>query len=409
MQRLLLVVAMLSACIAGGAITVQKLTKTDGDVLYGYISSQNPNTGEYVFMADSSKNAIYRNGSQKVRLKWDEIDSVEYKPQADGVTSGLVREYFSNGLPSVRGILLMQNYRDGNYVKIQGNEGTQLRSLANVIKIKTFALNSSHSIIEQAQLLDIVEKKGGMMVGPGVIVERNFEKEDPDKYYVVVKTKDDTTHTVYVKDIKCFHSVVNQDYKTFDIVKLKPGEMRVNGIEVGKALPRFPRHGSRKYMMEDQKEGNLTHVYYLTTDPDKFVIANVYQPEKDDDVVSLEASSDTCSITFEANDADMADRLSVGMVSGGVRLDEKESTMKVRDDKFNSPAKAMSFDKDNASCTTQYKFTVVKPVRAAMPDGKSYHFIFLKEKGENGSVIPVEILWQDTGRGDTASKGKRQK
>lgn len=431
MFRKIICAAALSllACLPSKAIIVQQLVKTNGDKLFGFICSQDPAAGKIVFRADSAVetvNKVFNMGGRQVvvmgndlmqvkivrqgddgravceigtrhdvEVKWDEIKAVYAIPNSEKNTiSGLEREYTTYNGDVYRGQFQSQVYGDNSRVTLRTDDKREQSVLLNnVAMYKTIPANASQPVIEQAKLTDVIELKDGQVMS-GVIVERNYENENADSFYVVLQERK-KQEKVFFNQIKRFRAEVNSSYKPYIMHTLKSGEIMVNGNMVDGRLLSLTRPFSAE-QAEIMKNENEAFVYMTQRAGNVLRQAiGAYLPSSND-FVHLKATGDSCMVTVEVNDHEKFDGQSSMTILKDVTMEEDGKTLTLGDYAPYHNINAKSLIKDGRSGTFQYKFRLSLPKQTATGKknptvNKKYFMVYFLKTRE---IIPLEVEMQ---------------
>lgn len=419
----------LLTCLPGEAIVVQQLVKTNGDKLFGFICSQDPAAGKIVFRADSAVetvNKVFNMGERQVvvvgndlmpvkivrqgddgmtvceigtrhdvEVKWDDIKAVYAIPDSERNTiSGLEREYTTYNGDVFRGQFKSQIYGDNGRVTLRTDDKREQSVLLNNVAIyKTIPANVLQPVIEQTKLMDVIELKDGQVMS-GVIVERNYENENADSFYIVLQERK-KQEKVFFNQIKRFRAEVNASYKPYVMHTLKSGEIMVNGNIVGGRLLSLTRPFSTE-QAEIMKNGNEAFVYMARRAgnvPRQAI--GVYLPSSND-FIHLKATGDSCIVTVEVNDNEKFDGQSSVTILKDVTMEEDGKTLTLGDYALYHNVNTKSLVKDGRSGTFQYKFRLSMPKQTtsgkknATVNKKYFMIYFLKTR----EIIPLEITMQ---------------
>ena len=88
-------------------------------------------------------------------------------------------------------------------------------------------INPNQSLFEQSELLDIVQLKDNT-VKTGIIIEQNFNEQNPSDNYLLIQTVGETTESVKLADIIEYRKEVNPQYTPLYDVLLKKGDLVIN-------------------------------------------------------------------------------------------------------------------------------------------------------------------------------------
>lgn len=435
--------ALAGIALYASAIVAQKLIKTNGDVFYGYIAVQNLNGNKIVFRADSSKETVERvitSGGKRfvvfgdgspipvaeqrtksdgkkwctfktthdVEIKWDDVKAVFAIQDKKGIISGLEREYTTNNGNVCRGNFVRQTYGKNSFVELEADGNSEEISLSKVTCYKTLKKNPAQSILEQSKLLDIIEKKNGQWTEPGVIVERNYQSENPDSFYVSLHHANDSEERVYFGQIKKFRKEVNSSYKPYFINVLNKGETMVNGKKARHTVPLSPLYDSKK--AKDMVRRDKAFAYKTSKRAGLIgqgeEVIDICLPGKDY-MTAVETHADTCIVTFEANDSTYDGLSSVGIVSCEY-MDTDGENITFSPFSLLHPIRAKAKPiKDGKSGTMQYKFQIVLPKETKndkTKPNKYYYVIYVPVKE---MVIPLSIERTKT-QGMTSQKQQKK-
>lgn len=422
------------------AVVVQKLVKTNDDVLYGFITVQNLDDYKIVFQADSSMETVDRvissggkrfvafgdgspipvakqrqkgNGQivctfktvHNVEIKWDDVKAIFAMPDKKGTITGLEREYTTHDGSVYRGNFVKQTYGKDNFVELEAGGKTYEINLSKVTCYKTIRKNPAQPLAEQSKVLDIIEKKNGQWTEPGIIVERNYQSENPDSFYVLLHHANKAEERIYFGQIKRFRRVCNDGYKPYVINVLRKGEMMVNGKKVTHTVPfgQCGEAGKAKSMMKSGKAFAYKANKRVGLLGQTEEVINAYLP-REDYMTALTTPSDTCLITFEVNDS-VSDGLGAVGIVRDVSMSKDGKTMSISPFSLLQTSKAVEKPiTDGKSGTWQYKFRIVLPRESKSNKtngGKYYYAIYLPMSEK---IIPLSVKRQ-WGR-DIANKRK---
>lgn len=160
-------------------------------------------------------------------LNWDTIAVVRADKRPKLMLSGINRryklasgmEYEGQYIEEVPG-QTMSLLRDNGVVEVFNTE--------EVMKDNRFKINPNQTLLEQADLLDIVQLKNGSTLR-GVIFERNYSDSDEiTSDYLLIQLENGATMSVNLADIVEYRKENNPQYRPLTDIDLKPDQAAIN-------------------------------------------------------------------------------------------------------------------------------------------------------------------------------------
>lgn len=160
-------------------------------------------------------------------LNWDTIAVVRADKRPKLMLSGINRryklasgmEYEGQYIEEVPG-QTMSLLRDNGVVEVFNTE--------EVMKDNRFKINPNQTLLEQADLLDIVQLKNGATLR-GVIFERNYSDSDEiTSDYLLIQLENGATMSVNLADIVEYRKENNPQYRPLTDIDLKPDQAAIN-------------------------------------------------------------------------------------------------------------------------------------------------------------------------------------
>lgn len=159
-------------------------------------------------------------------LDWDTIEVVKVSKRIKTALTGINRVYKLKNGTEYEGQYVEEV--PGKTLSLYSNSGVvEVFNTDEVIKYSMKKINPNQSLFEQSELLDIVQLKDNT-VKTGIIIEQNFNEQNPSNNYLLIQTVGETTESVKLADIIEYRKEVNPQYTPLYDVLLKKGELVIN-------------------------------------------------------------------------------------------------------------------------------------------------------------------------------------